>query len=153
VFQTSQVCTEILLKHSLLLLEGNPFRHCGNTILSWLQTTPPSNLRIRHCSRMARRWSPQGHTLPPLDRGNLCRGPCSTTPSSAHSIQPANSRTHQHNCMGLPGVVAQLASLVARLAGLVAEVAVLWVRNHGGELCNTTTSCLLPKCSHHPRRN
>jgi len=48
--------------------------------------------------------------------------------------------------MGLPGVAAQLASLVAQMA-------VLWVRNHGGELCNTTTSCLLPKCSHHPRRN
>jgi len=54
--------------------------------------------------------------------------------------------------MGLPGVVEQLASLVARLAGLVA-VAAMWGRNHGGELCNTTFFCLLPKCSHHPRRN
>merc|ERR1712209_39767 len=131
-------------KHTLLLLEGNPFQHYGNTNPSWLQTTPPSSLRIRHCNHMAQRWSPRGHTLPPHDRGNPSHELCSTTPSSAHSIQPANSRTRQHNCMGLPGVVAQLASLVAQMV-------VLWVRNHGGELCNTTTSCLLPKCSHHPR--
>jgi len=139
-------------KHTLLLLEGNPFQHYGNTTPSWLQTTPPSNLRIRHCNHMAQRWSPRGHTLPPLDRGNPSHELCSTTPSSAHSIQPANSQTRQHNCMGLPGVVEQLASLVARLAGLVA-VAAMWGRNHGGELCNTTFFCLLPKCSHHPRRN
>jgi len=46
--------------------------------------------------------------------------------------------------MGLPGLVALLASLVARLAALVArsvEVAVLWVGTHGGALCNTTISC------------
>jgi len=55
--------------------------------------------------------------------------------------------------MGLPGVVAQLASLVARLAGLVAEVVVQWERTHDDGPCNTKPSYQLPRCLLHPRRN
>merc|ERR1711862_399042 len=80
-------------KHTHRLLEGIPSQHFGNTTLSWLLTILPSNLRIRHYNRMAQRWSPRGHTLPPLDQGNPFHELCSTTPFSAHSIQPANSRS------------------------------------------------------------
>merc|ERR1712038_698503 len=110
-------------------------------MLSWLLTNQPSNLRIRHCNRMVQTWCPQGHTHLPVDRGNPFHEPCSTTPFSAHSIQPANSRTHQHNCMGPLGRVASLASLVAGLAALVArsvEVAAQWEGTRDGGLCNTT---------------
>jgi len=100
---------KIQLKRILLLLEDNPFLHFGNTTLSWLLTNLPSNWRIPHCSRTVQRWSPQVHTHLAVDRGNPCHEPCSTTPFSARSILPANSQIHQHNCMGLPGRVAQLA--------------------------------------------
>jgi len=116
--KSSHVCQKIKLRHILLLPEGNPFRHCGSTSLSWLHSTLPSNLRIQHCSRMAQRWFPQGHTHLPLDRGNPYHELCSTTPFSAHSIRPANSQIHQRNCMGLPELAALLASLAARLAAL-----------------------------------
>jgi len=42
--------------------------------------------------------------------------------------------------MGLPELVALLASLAARSARL-AGVAVLWVGIRGGALCNTTIFC------------
>jgi len=69
---------------------------------------------------MAQRWFQLAHTHLPVDLGNPFHEPCSTTPFSAHSIQPANSQIHQHNCMGLPGRLALPASLVA-LAALVAR--------------------------------
>jgi len=140
-------------KHTHRLLEGIPSQHFGNTTLSWLLTILPSNLRIRHYNRMAQRWSPRGHTLPPLDQGNPFHELCSTTPFWVHSIQPANSRIHQHNCMGLLGVAALLASLVAVLAGLVAEVAALWGHTHDGGPCNTRLSYQLPRCFLRPQRN
>jgi len=136
------------LKHTLLLLGGTPFQHFGNTTLFWLLTTQPSNLRIQHCNRMVQRWFQLAHTHLPVDQGNPFHEPCNTTPFSARSIPPANSRIHQHNCMGPPGLVALLASLVARLAALVArsvEVVARWEGTRDGALCNTTLSCLLPK--------
>jgi len=142
--KSSQVCLQMQLKHTLLLLEGNPFRHYGNTILSWPLTTQPSNLRIRHCNRTGQRWFQLAHTHLPVDQGNPYRALCNTTPFSAHSTPPANSQIHQHSCMGPRGQVALLASLVARLAALVArsvEVAVLLEGTRGGALCNTTISC------------
>jgi len=95
------------------------------------------------------------HTHLPVDQGNPWNEPCSTTPFSAHSIPLANSRIRQHNCMGLLGRVALLASLVARLAEWVAtvEAAALWVGIRGGGLCSTTLSCQLPRYSLHPQRN
>jgi len=132
---------KIQLKHTLPLLEGSPFLHSGNTTLFWLLTNLPSNWRIQHCNRMAQRWSPEVHTHLPVDRGSPCHEPCSTTPFSARSIPPANSRIHQHNCTGPPERVALLASLVARLAEWVATAAALWVGIHGGGLCSTTLSC------------
>jgi len=92
------------------------------------------------------------HTHLPVDQGNPFHEPCSTTPFSAHSIRPANSRIHQHNCMGLPGRLALPASLVV-VARRSVEVAVLWVGIHGGALCNTTISCQLPRYFRHPQRN
>merc|ERR1719220_1019839 len=139
----------IQLKHTLLLLGGTPFQHFGNTTLFWLLTTQPSNLRIQHCNRMVQRWFQLAHTHLPVDQGSPCREPCNTTPFSAHSIQPANSRIHQHNCTGPPGRVALLASLVA----ILVEVAVLWVGIHGGALCSTTISSQLPRYFRHPQRN
>jgi len=58
--------------------------------------------------------------------------------------------------MGLPGLVALLASLVARLAALVArsvEVAAQWEGTRDGGLCNTTLFCQLPRYFLHPQRN
>merc|ERR1712012_1430352 len=52
----AKIAQRTSFKHTLLLLEGNPFQHYGNTTPSWLQTTPPSSLRIRHCNHMAQRW-------------------------------------------------------------------------------------------------
>merc|ERR550532_2141995 len=74
---------KIQLKRTLLLLEGSPSLHSGNTRPSWLLTNLPSNWRIQHCNHMAQRWSPQVHPRLPVDRGNLCHEPCSTTPFSA----------------------------------------------------------------------
>jgi len=124
--------------------------HSGNTRPSWVLTNLPSNWRIQHCNHMAQRWSPQVHTRLPVDRGNLCHEPCSTTPFSARSIPPANSQIHQHNCMGRPGRVAWSASLVARRAQ---RVAVQWEGSRGGGLGNTMLSCQLPRCSQSPLRN
>jgi len=147
---------DIQLKHTLLLLGGTPFQHFGNTTLFWLLTTQPSNLRIQHCNRMVQRWFQLAHTHLPVDQGNPYRALCNTIPFLAHSILPANSQIHQHNCMGPPGRVALLASPVARLAALVArsvEVVARWEGTRDGGLCNTTLSCLLPKSILHPQRN
>jgi len=138
---------KIWLKHTLLLLEGTPCQHFGSTTPSWQLTIQPSNLRIQHCNRTVQKWFQLAHTHLPADQGNPCREPCNTILFSAHSIQPASSRIHRRNCMGLPGLVAVLA------LALVAEVAVLWVRNHGGGPCNTTISCSLPRCFHLPQHN
>jgi len=141
---------KIQLKRTLLLLEGIPSLHSGNTRPSWLLTNLPSNWRIQHCNHMAQRWSPQVHTRLPVDRGNLCHEPCSTIPFSAHSILPANSQIHQHNCMGRQGRVAWSASLVARRAQ---RVAVQWEGSRDGGLGNTTLSCQLPRCFQSPLRS
>jgi len=103
---------KIELKHNLLLLLGTPCLHCGNTILFWPLTNPPSNLRSLHCNRTAQRWSRQVHTHQAADQGNPCHEPCSTIPFSAHSIPPANSQIHPHNCRGPLGRPA-LAGLPA----------------------------------------
>jgi len=138
----------IQLKHTLLLLGGTPSQHFGNTTLSWLLTTQPSNLRIQHCNHMVQRWFQLAHTHLLVDQGNPYHALCNTTPFSAHSTPPANLQIHQHNCMGPPGRVALLASPVARLAALVArsvEVVARWEGTRDGGLCNTMLSCLLPK--------
>jgi len=112
---------------------------------------------------MVQRWFQLAHTHLPVDQGNPYRELYNTIPFSAHSTPPANSQTHQHNCMGPPGGLALLAALVARLAALVArlaavvarlvEVVAQWEGTHDGELCNTTLSCQLPRYFLHPQRN
>jgi len=97
---------KIQLRHNLQQQEGSLFLRSGSTIAFWGLTNLPSSWRIQRCSRMVQRWSPQVHTRLAVDQGNPCHEPCSTTPSLAHSILPANLQIHQHNCMGRQGPVA-----------------------------------------------
>merc|ERR1719384_1820341 len=84
----------LLTKHTLQLLEGSPCLHYCNPKPSSARTNPPSNLRNRHCNRMAWKTS-HSHRL---DSDNPCRGLCSTTPSLPLTNPPSNLRNHRRNC-------------------------------------------------------
>merc|ERR1719379_1767438 len=89
------IAARLLTKHTLQLLVGSPCLHYCNTKPSSPRTNPPSNLRNRHCNRMAWKTS-HSHRL---DSDNPCRGLCSTIPSWPPTNLLASLRNHQRNCM------------------------------------------------------